>query len=396
MWKKQLRALVLLALLSTSLLLTTRAAAQQCEAYNPPVREGTVTNTSLIEMSGLAFSREQDGVIWTHNDSGAEPLLFAINAAGETLGSWTVVGAQAVDWEDIALGPCADSSKQCLYIGELGNNLLSRTDLGVYRFPEPVVDLANPGQQGFTSTAEFFPLRYPDGDYDAESLMVHPTTGDVYIVTKNTMGISRLYHLPPLASPGQARDAVYLTEHLFGTLPFLHQATTGADFSPDGQRFVVRTYGRAHEFFLGDASAPSDVQTALNSEHLIISIPDEPQGEAIAYSLSGDAFWTISEGLEMPLFRFTCAAFSTGAGEDVEPNVVEEVFDAVVVSEPAPDAGSDVDAPALDDVSGDSAEDCACRAQRRSAGRPSWWAAASLALLFILAKLPDASASTGS
>ena len=49
-----------------------------------PVDKGTInTDGSLPEASGMAYSRQQDGVIWTFNDSGGANKIFAISEQGE-------------------------------------------------------------------------------------------------------------------------------------------------------------------------------------------------------------------------------------------------------------------------------------------------------------------------
>jgi hypothetical protein len=57
------------------------------------------------EASGIVASRQNPGVLWVHNDSGAPPRVFAINARGDLLGICNVGGAKIRDWEDIAVGP---------------------------------------------------------------------------------------------------------------------------------------------------------------------------------------------------------------------------------------------------------------------------------------------------
>ena len=42
------------------------------------------TDGSLPEAIGMAYSRQQDGVIWTFNDSGGANKIFAISEQGDT------------------------------------------------------------------------------------------------------------------------------------------------------------------------------------------------------------------------------------------------------------------------------------------------------------------------
>ena len=70
------------------------------------LEELAVLPDALRESSGLAVSRRQPGVLWSHNDSGDGPNLYAIDLSGRLLATIPVANAAARDWEDIASGPC--------------------------------------------------------------------------------------------------------------------------------------------------------------------------------------------------------------------------------------------------------------------------------------------------
>jgi hypothetical protein len=72
------------------------------------------------ETSGLARGRRDSKVLWTHNDSGNQPVLFALSEEGRILGKARVLGATLLDWEDIEAGPCGDGT--CLFIADIGDN----------------------------------------------------------------------------------------------------------------------------------------------------------------------------------------------------------------------------------------------------------------------------------
>ena len=99
--------------------LATRARTayfDQGRAYAPRVLEelGRLP-PELRESSGLAVSRMQPGVLWSHNDSGDAPTLYAIDVKGHLLATVAVANVVARDWEDIAAGPCpADEDTHCL------------------------------------------------------------------------------------------------------------------------------------------------------------------------------------------------------------------------------------------------------------------------------------------
>src|SRR3989441_942792 len=66
----------------------------------------TFRSPRVRESSGVAVSRAHRGVLWTHNDSGDDTYVYATDLAGTDRGVVRIRGARAVDWEDIALGPC--------------------------------------------------------------------------------------------------------------------------------------------------------------------------------------------------------------------------------------------------------------------------------------------------
>src|SRR2546427_5041371 len=65
--------------------------------------QATFQSPRLIESSGVAVSHAYPGVLWTHNDSGDGPYVYATDLHGTDRGALLVPGAQAIDWEDISL-----------------------------------------------------------------------------------------------------------------------------------------------------------------------------------------------------------------------------------------------------------------------------------------------------
>ncbi len=118
--------------------------------------------------------------------------IFALNEKGEKLGTWKVSGAKNKDWEDIAAFQDPKTGKCFLYIGDIGNNERLKSEMTIYRVAEPPVSAAdatssakNPNE---TESADAIKLSYPDIRHDAETLMVHPVTGDIYILSKEFDG----------------------------------------------------------------------------------------------------------------------------------------------------------------------------------------------------------------
>src|SRR3954465_5904713 len=68
------------------------------------------TSRNLRESSALAMSASRPGVLYTINDSGNEPILFALDTTGSDRGAWRVKKSTNVDWEALAIGACAARS----------------------------------------------------------------------------------------------------------------------------------------------------------------------------------------------------------------------------------------------------------------------------------------------
>jgi len=276
-----------------------RAGVPEARQYSEPEQVGTITAKALPEVSGITPSRTAAGVWWVHNDSGDQARLYAITTSGKLLGTFEVAGAQNRDWEDIASGPGRDGSP-ALYIADTGDNNLSRDDLVVYRVKEP--NLSQGVADRATEPAEAFPFRYPDGRHDAEALIADPKSGHIYIVTKTRTTPCGVYRFPmPLRSGQQV-----VLEKVKGTATSeisQMRLITGAATSPDGSRVVIRTYFAAIEL---RRAAGRPFEDVFNAEPLLVKMPVERQGEAIAYSPDGKSLVTTSEKLPAPIYRMTC------------------------------------------------------------------------------------------
>ncbi len=287
------------ALAAAVVALVAALPAPAAPALCGPVREerlGVVRAPGAAELSGLVVSRSQPGVLFTHNDSGDPARIFALRLDGALLAVDRVPGAAAVDWEDMAAGPGRDG-RPALYLGDIGDNAARRATVDVYRVPEPVV---RPGAEGATAPAERLSLRYPDGPHDAETLLVDPRRGDLYLVTKRADGRSGVYRAAaPLPFGGQATLRRAATLRLGPT-----SAATGGSVSAAGDIVVVRTYGSV---FVWGRRAGEDLGRTLARRpcRSAAAVYRERQGEAVALLPGGRGFLTVSEGPRSPVLRYS-------------------------------------------------------------------------------------------
>ncbi|HXY91387.1 MAG TPA: 5'/3'-nucleotidase SurE [Acidimicrobiia bacterium] len=280
-----------------------------CTRMSPaPGTPPTLQDPVLTEVSGVAASRSHPTVLWVHNDSGGAPAAYAITPDGKLLGMYPVQGARAVDWEDIAVGPGPKAGVNYLYLGDIGDDRSNRPSIVVYRVPEPE---AAPDGTGTTLTGtEKFTLHYPDHPVDAESLLVDPRSGDLFVIDKEyTSGVGNVFRvrrrqlvdgadvtMRQVASFTMSSDDAVSPE---GTLP--GNIVTGADVSPDGSLVLVRTYRRVLAFVRPPGAS---LAAAFGVDPCYAPQTDEPQGEAVGFSADGKSYFTISEGVHAAINKF--------------------------------------------------------------------------------------------
>ncbi|MDM7923817.1 MAG: hypothetical protein QUS14_16100 [Pyrinomonadaceae bacterium] len=270
--------------------------------YLPPERTGSFESNDVRESSGLVVSRCQPGVMWTHNDSGDDAFIFAFNETGRHLGTWSVTNAANMDWEDIATKREADGTCY-LYIGDIGNNKAEKGELSVYRVREPELSPESQStsrkQPARTAAAEIVTFSYPDGRHDAESLLVHPNTGDIYVLTKEVSGAAGVYKLTPVQGQAGKMAATRVGSVSVPAVP--NGLLTGADISPDGKRVLLVDYFAGYEMVLEARDANfDDIWTQAVTP---IDIGERKNGEAAAYSADGAALFSTSEGKNAPIYR---------------------------------------------------------------------------------------------
>ncbi len=274
---------------------------------------GHLQDGAITESSGVVAGRRAAGrLLWTHNDSGDGPFVYAVGMKGGKRGTFRLRGVQTVtDCEDIAIGPGPQAGVPYLYLGDIGDNTSVRSAAShvctVYRVPEPVVaSSARASTQAhpvLTATAEAFRYVYPDGPHNAETLLVHPKTGRIYVVAKNPNGHDGVYAFPPSLD---ARAVVTLkklaTVVISGEPDLYPNLVTGGDIAPDGRHVVLRTYWYAYEFAAPASAAGFD--SVWHAHPRRILVPLQPQGEGIGYAYpQGDAFYLTSEGTHTSLYK---------------------------------------------------------------------------------------------
>jgi hypothetical protein len=254
-----------------------------------------ITSSALSEVSGVVESRRTPGVVFAHNDSGDSARFFALGAGGHKVGEYHLRGATAVDWEDLAIGPCDAGS--CVFLGDIGDNDRVRGELVIYRVAEPL-----PADGDVDVPWAALPFRYPDGRHDAETLIAHPVTGDLYLVTKEATGPIGVFVLRAPHTPGAVRTAERVASL---NLPADGgQLVTGGDLHPCADRLLLRTYIKLYEY---QRPAGAPLEALFTAPPRVVAFLPERQGEAVGWRVDGRGYVTISEGSNAPIRSFVCA-----------------------------------------------------------------------------------------
>lgn len=224
------------------------AAAGSAGTDEPSFR---FTDADIVESSGLVVLPGTDtgGLVVTTNDSGDSGRVFTVDGStGSTVGvtSWA---SEPMDVE--ALAPAGGGH---VWVGDIGDNQRVRSSVEVLRVP------VGRGDRPASPTA--YELVYPDGPRDAEALVRHPLTGQLFVITKGVFA-GAVYAAPLRLRADRVNRLVEV-----GEAPGI---VTDATFLPGGGGVVMRTYSHAH-------------LTAFPSWEGVASwqLPEQDQGEGIA------------------------------------------------------------------------------------------------------------------
>lgn len=256
----------------------------------------------IEESSGLAVLPGRERLFLTHNDSGDSARVFLVDTSGKTVTTIDLEKADAVDWEDLALGAKDSAGMPEVLVGDIGDNDEVRPQVQIYRFALP----ADAGRSKRSRVrARKYQFTYPDRPRNAESLLVNPTSGQILIVSKSLLG-SEFFVAPNppvegrpnrLRLVGKVQFPQLLKQLGKPTRSLGSALATGGAISPDGKRLVLRTYTDAFEWRI-----PVDGLAGIGRVlPRWIEVPDVAMGESITYSPAGDRCYTSAEGKHAPV-----------------------------------------------------------------------------------------------
>jgi hypothetical protein len=228
-----------------------------------------VGDPRLGELSGLVV---RDGEVWAMSDGGRRIDLLRLDLDDCAVTDTRTAQINPYDAEDLAVGPDG-----AFWVADTGDNERDRSTVAVIVVPA-------------RSEARLHRLTYPDGPHDAEALLVDGE-GRPVVVTKEVgrpAGVYRTAEAPtgtgptPLVRIGEL--TLPATDTVGGPVGGIGgRVVTGAAASADGSVVALRSYTDAWLYPVVDG----DLVAALQRTPVRVPLPDEPQGEAVAFLPDG-------------------------------------------------------------------------------------------------------------
>lgn len=237
----------------------------------------------LHEASGLVESVANPKYLWTLNDSGNPAEVFLIDQTAKTKLVCKLAGINNRDFEDIAIGAGPDSTKNYVYVADIGDNLARYKVKLIYRFVEPTIEAE---KEIIISTFDTLQITLPDGVRDSETLMLEPGSNDMYIVSKLEDSV-RVYRLEYPFS-----NQVMVPNHV-ATIPY-YKIVAGS-FSTTGTEVLLKDYDNIY-YWNNEAGLP--LAKLLLQKPTILLYEREKQGESIAWARDGSGYYTLSEKVD--------------------------------------------------------------------------------------------------
>jgi hypothetical protein len=308
--KRLVLALLLVTLISSC---KEKKAPIEIASPNAPFEAGvtaaTITDGTLEEASGLAASLTNDGYLWTHNDSGDGARLFLIDKNGVLQSVVKIANIKNRDWEDIAVGPGPEPGKSYIYIADIGDNESEFQYKYIYRIEEPAIDVSKT-KDTIIQKVDIIKFEYPVGLRDAESLILDPITKDLFVISKRELRCN-LYRMPFPQSTTEPIIAELALERIEfeqtingdtikngdeilikGYHPKYYYQIVGADISPTGDELLIKSYSSVYYW----KRQPNEtIVDLIKRAPTLLPYNPEPQGEGIAFTSTGDGYYTLNE-----------------------------------------------------------------------------------------------------
>jgi hypothetical protein len=240
----------------------------------------TLPSGTLTQISGMIATAQGTMVVEARTISGSLKINMLDGACKATPKTYTSAGQR--EPQDMAVQ--ADGT---IWIADIGNADGTRPTIAVHKIAPNA------------TTAVINRMVYTDGVKDAHAFLLDGDDQPVILANvSGKPGVALYKPSGPLVPnsnveaslPKLVKKGDFTPETTGTSSPVLEGQVTGAAKSADGKKVVIRTRADAYEWDVPDGDV---VKAITNTKARITPLPDEPQGEAIAYTPDGTKFVTI-------------------------------------------------------------------------------------------------------
>tara|TARA_B100000683_G_scaffold277265_1_gene334818 strand:+ start:1872 stop:2675 length:804 start_codon:yes stop_codon:yes gene_type:complete len=248
-----------------------------------------------LEISGISPSLRQENLYWGHNDSGDAAQIYAIDTNGNHRATLQISNTDARDFEDMASGPCPNSTAPCLYVADVGDNRHERPHLLIHILEEPDLGSGLETQTHTTASLKTITLTFTGLKPNIEGFVIDSTRDVGFLFEKTEGDSARLFRLDlngettqPLTALGQFSNPSH--DNLSGQ----NKLITAAAYHSSAKRLLLKTYGGMYEYRFVGGKSIEDIDSI--TPIVLGGRPSwELQGEAITYNHRGDTVVSASE-----------------------------------------------------------------------------------------------------
>ncbi len=261
-----------------------------------------VQSPRINENSGVAVSKIHQDAIWTHNDSGASPVVFLFSLqSGKTIAEVSLPNAFNRDWEDITTFEM--SGTPYVLVADVGDNLSRRDAYQLCIFPERQFELGQINHEEPTLREFEFEkwkdlqFHYEDGSHNCEAIAVDSEARQVILVEKVYPQVKQMPGVYVIDLPNEKTGEPLVAKRV-GDFPVKN--VTGMDLSEEAGKLVVRSYLQG--FLFEKEEGQSWAEAMVNTQATPLALPMQRQGEGVCFSQDGSTILLSSEFKKAPLW----------------------------------------------------------------------------------------------